>query len=304
MGERAARVLPLAAPEPAAENDDAPACRRACDRPAGRLRRAGRRARAVDGGSIAQQLAADHPSVVGRLVLVSTACRLGRTGRLAQRRVAARLRACAVRRAFAVMAAELVPPWRGRYVATALAWRVLFFLSPPPSRKPTLDAHAGREGPNDPNTSLNPHSPLRCRVRGYDPGGVRHAARSPRGWRSRMPSGPQVPSQRRQGRTNAAIVTSSTVRLDRGDDGARRGGRRPEPVPIDRRGVGEARLTARADSVPGFSTPPIWPTWRRRSTPRTGSTSPTARRCETRRCWSRAAGTASMRPTCSRRPRP
>src|SRR5262245_17289255 len=34
------------------------------------------------GGSIAQQLAADHPHVVGRLGLVSTACRLGADGRL------------------------------------------------------------------------------------------------------------------------------------------------------------------------------------------------------------------------------
>jgi pimeloyl-ACP methyl ester carboxylesterase len=76
------------------------------------------------GGSIAQQLAADHPAAVGRLVLISTACRLGRTGREAQRRVAARVRAGAPRQALAVAAAELVPPRRGRYLAGATAWAI------------------------------------------------------------------------------------------------------------------------------------------------------------------------------------
>ena len=76
------------------------------------------------GGSIAQQLAAEHPTVVGRLVLISTACRLGQAGRSAQRRVAARVRAGAPRQALAVAAAELVPPWRGRYLAAVLAWTV------------------------------------------------------------------------------------------------------------------------------------------------------------------------------------
>ncbi|HUA72472.1 MAG TPA: alpha/beta fold hydrolase [Solirubrobacteraceae bacterium] len=76
------------------------------------------------GGSIAQQLAADHPAAVGRLVLISTACRLGRNGRSAQRRIAARVRAGAARQALAVAAAELVPPWRGRHLAAAVAWTV------------------------------------------------------------------------------------------------------------------------------------------------------------------------------------
>ena len=44
------------------------------------------------GGSIAQQLAADHPELVRRLVLLSTACRLGPVGKTMQRRVAARVR--------------------------------------------------------------------------------------------------------------------------------------------------------------------------------------------------------------------
>jgi pimeloyl-ACP methyl ester carboxylesterase len=74
------------------------------------------------GGSIAQQMAADHPQVVRRLVLASTACRLGPEGRVLQRRVGARLRAGAHRQAAAVMAAGLVPPHRGRHAVAAAAW--------------------------------------------------------------------------------------------------------------------------------------------------------------------------------------
>jgi len=74
------------------------------------------------GGSIAQQLAADHPDVVDRLVLLSTACRLGPEGRALQRRVAARIRRGAHRQALAVMMAGLVPSRRGQFVAAAIAW--------------------------------------------------------------------------------------------------------------------------------------------------------------------------------------
>jgi pimeloyl-ACP methyl ester carboxylesterase len=74
------------------------------------------------GGSIAQQLAADDPGTVRRLVLVSTACRLGPEGRRVQRQVAARLRAGARRQAFAVMGAGLVPPRRGQIPAGVMAW--------------------------------------------------------------------------------------------------------------------------------------------------------------------------------------
>jgi pimeloyl-ACP methyl ester carboxylesterase len=73
------------------------------------------------GGSIAQQLAADHPDVVGRLVLASTACRLEGDTKELQRRVAARIRGGAPRRAMAVLAADLVPPWRGRTAAAVAA---------------------------------------------------------------------------------------------------------------------------------------------------------------------------------------
>ena len=74
------------------------------------------------GGSIAQQLAADHPDTVNRLVLLSTACRLGPEGRILQRRVAARVRRGAQRQALAVLTAGVVPPRRGQLPAAALAW--------------------------------------------------------------------------------------------------------------------------------------------------------------------------------------
>jgi pimeloyl-ACP methyl ester carboxylesterase len=74
------------------------------------------------GGSIAQQLAADHPDLVRRLVLLSTACRLGPEGRVFQRRVAARIRRGADRKALAVMIAGLVPPGRGQHLAGTVAW--------------------------------------------------------------------------------------------------------------------------------------------------------------------------------------
>jgi pimeloyl-ACP methyl ester carboxylesterase len=73
------------------------------------------------GGSIAQQLAAEHPDCVRRLVLVSTGARLGPRARAEQRAVAARVRAGADRKALAVAAATIVPPWRGRLAAGALA---------------------------------------------------------------------------------------------------------------------------------------------------------------------------------------
>jgi pimeloyl-ACP methyl ester carboxylesterase len=72
------------------------------------------------GGSIAQQLAADHPDVVRRLVLVSTACRLGPHGRALQRRVAARIRRGAHSQAVAVMTAGTVP-WLVRLPAAVFA---------------------------------------------------------------------------------------------------------------------------------------------------------------------------------------
>lgn len=74
------------------------------------------------GGSIAQQIAADHPGTVRRLVLISTACRLGPTGQSLQRTVATEIRRGSRRRALATLAAGLVPPRRGRMLAGAAAF--------------------------------------------------------------------------------------------------------------------------------------------------------------------------------------
>ncbi|GAA3795261.1 alpha/beta fold hydrolase [Amycolatopsis tucumanensis] len=59
------------------------------------------------GGSVALQLAADHPDVVRRVVLLSSACRLGDGGRTVQRELAAAVRAGRRRRAGALMFATL-----------------------------------------------------------------------------------------------------------------------------------------------------------------------------------------------------
>jgi pimeloyl-ACP methyl ester carboxylesterase len=64
------------------------------------------------GGSIAQQLAAEHPDTVRRLVLISSACRLGPTGRAMQAAMASELRAGRVRQAAGVALAGLLP-WAG-----------------------------------------------------------------------------------------------------------------------------------------------------------------------------------------------
>jgi pimeloyl-ACP methyl ester carboxylesterase len=76
---------------------------------------------ASTGGSIAQQIAAEHGDVVRRLVLVSTGCRLGPNAKLLQRQIAARVRAGAIRQAAAVMAGALAPPAL-RFPAACLGW--------------------------------------------------------------------------------------------------------------------------------------------------------------------------------------
>lgn len=66
------------------------------------------------GGSLAQQVAAEHPDIVRRLALLSTGYRLSDHTRAQMRRIAARIRAGAARRAMALAAAEMVPegPWQ------------------------------------------------------------------------------------------------------------------------------------------------------------------------------------------------
>ena len=75
------------------------------------------------GGSIAQQLAADHPDAVRRLVVLSAACRLGPFGRDLQARVAAELRSGRTRAAAGV-AATAIAPGGLRAIARALGWVV------------------------------------------------------------------------------------------------------------------------------------------------------------------------------------
>jgi pimeloyl-ACP methyl ester carboxylesterase len=71
------------------------------------------------GGSIAQQIAAEHPDVVSRLVLVSTGWRLGPAAKLVQRQVITRVRSGATRQTAAVFAADLVP-WDALALPAAL----------------------------------------------------------------------------------------------------------------------------------------------------------------------------------------
>src|SRR5262249_1673258 len=72
------------------------------------------------GGSIAQQLAADHPQAIRRLVLLSTACRLTAEGRRMQAQIAADVRRGRPQRALASAGAFVLFP-RAEPLARLLA---------------------------------------------------------------------------------------------------------------------------------------------------------------------------------------
>ena len=74
------------------------------------------------GGSIAQQLAIDHPHLVRRLVLVATACRLGPAGRRMQRDLARFTIAGRPRRAWAVTAPGLATTSAGGRLLAVVLW--------------------------------------------------------------------------------------------------------------------------------------------------------------------------------------
>jgi pimeloyl-ACP methyl ester carboxylesterase len=74
------------------------------------------------GGAAALQLAADHPEAVRRLVLLSSACRLGPAGRDAQRNLAQLLRQGRTRQASAQMMSMLAAGDRGSWVLAKLGW--------------------------------------------------------------------------------------------------------------------------------------------------------------------------------------
>lgn len=81
------------------------------------------------GGSIAQQLAADHPDVVARLVLVSTACRLGPLGRHEQAETAELLERGQTRAASALVVRSFAPRRLGAAFG-AVGWAVAHRLFP------------------------------------------------------------------------------------------------------------------------------------------------------------------------------
>ncbi len=81
------------------------------------------------GGSFAQQLAAEHPEVVRRLVLVSTGCRLSPVASRLQRGLAARVRGGAFRQAIALLAADVVFPGPLELPAALAGWLLAPLLS-------------------------------------------------------------------------------------------------------------------------------------------------------------------------------
>lgn len=74
------------------------------------------------GGSVALQLAVDHPDLVSRLALVCAAARLGDDGRVRQRRLAELTAAGRPRAAWSQLAPAMAATPAGRLLMTALLW--------------------------------------------------------------------------------------------------------------------------------------------------------------------------------------
>jgi pimeloyl-ACP methyl ester carboxylesterase len=74
------------------------------------------------GGSFAQQLAAEHPDVVRRAVLISSGCRLDGHAAHTQRVMIDVVARRGPRTAVAAYGWDVLPAWRGRTVAAAAMW--------------------------------------------------------------------------------------------------------------------------------------------------------------------------------------
>lgn len=97
------------------------------------------------GGSVALQLTADHPGVVRRLVLLSSACRLGPVGKETQRRVAELSRENRPRDAGAQMMSMLGGRRGSRALLGPLGWLTAPLLvgDADPDMLATIDAEDG-----------------------------------------------------------------------------------------------------------------------------------------------------------------
>lgn len=82
------------------------------------------------GGSIAQQFAVDHASLVSRLVLVASACTLSPAGRRSQRRQAELLTAGRPRQAWALAGESLAASAAGGKLIAGLLWLLAPLLTP------------------------------------------------------------------------------------------------------------------------------------------------------------------------------
>jgi pimeloyl-ACP methyl ester carboxylesterase len=102
------------------------------------------------GGSVALHFAANHPEALRRLVIHSSAHRLGPQGRAAQQEVAALARQGRWREAFAALLRLVVPPGLAAPAMVALASHLMAFVAPkdPADLIAVIDAedhHAFRE---------------------------------------------------------------------------------------------------------------------------------------------------------------